>query len=57
MEFTLTSLFKWLLDILNSAVPVIVGIVVAGRINKLIERKEEDENPEEKEENNYTICN
>ena len=57
MEFTLTSLFKWLLDILNSAVPVIVGIVVAGRINKLIERKDEDENPEEKEENNYTICN
>lgn len=57
MEFTLTSLFKWLLDILNSAVPVIVGIVVAGRINKLIERKDEDENPEEKEENNYTFCN
>lgn len=57
MEFTLTSLFKWLLDILNSAIPVIVGIVVAGRINKLIERKDEDENPEEKEENNYTICN
>ena len=57
MEFTLTSLFKWLLDILNSAVPVIVGIVVAGRINKLIERKDEDENPEEKEKNNYTLCN
>ena len=57
MEFTLTSLFKWLLDILNSAIPIIVGIVVAGRINKLIERKDEDENPEEKEENNYTICN
>lgn len=57
MEFTLTSLFKWLLDILNSAIPVIVGIVVAGRINKLIERKDEDENPEEKEENNYTLCN
>ena len=57
MEFTLTSLFKWLLDILNSAIPVIIGIVVAGRINKLIERKDEDENPEEKEENNYTICN
>lgn len=57
MEFTLTSLFKWLLDILNSAVPIIVGVVIAGRINKLIERKDEDENPEEKEENNYTICN
>ena len=57
MEFTLTSLFKWLLDILTSAVPVIVGVVIAGRINKLIERKDEDENPEEKEENNYTLCN
>ena len=57
MEFTLTSLFKWLLDILNSAVPIIVGVVIAGRINKLIERKDEDENPEEKEENNYTLCN
>ncbi len=57
MEFTLTSLFKWLLDILNSAVPVIVGVVIAGRINKLIERKDEDENSEEKEENNYTLCN
>ena len=29
-----------------------VGVVIAGRINKLIERKDEDENPEEKEENN-----
>ena len=57
MEFTLTSLFKWLLDILNSALPVIVGVVIAGRINKLIERKDEDENSEEKEENNYTLCN
>ena len=57
MEFTLTSLFKWLLDILNSAVPIIIGVVIAWRINKLIERKDEDENPEEKEENNYTLCN
>lgn len=57
MEFTLISLFKWFLDILNSAVPVIVGVVIAGRINKLIERKDEDENPEEKEKNNYTLCN
>lgn len=37
MEFTLTSLFKWLLDILNSAVPIIVGVVIAGRINKFID--------------------
>lgn len=37
MEFTLTSLLKWLLDILNSAVPIIVGVVIAGRINKFID--------------------
>lgn len=57
MTFTFNTLLSWLLHVINSTIPVIVGIVVAGRINKLIERKDEDENPEEKEENNYTICN
>ncbi len=51
MTFTFNSLLSWLLHVINSAIPVIVGVVVAGRINKLIERKDEDENPE-KEENN-----
>lgn len=49
MTFTFNTLLLWLLHVINSAIPVIVGIVVAGRINKLIERKDEDENPEEKE--------
>lgn len=57
MTFTFNTLLSWLLHVINSAIPVIVGIVVAGRINKLIERKDEDENPEEEEENNYTLCN
>lgn len=56
ITFTFNSLLSWLLHVINSAIPVIVGIVVAGRINKLIERKDEDENPEE-EENNSTLCN
>lgn len=51
MTFTFNSLLLWLLHVINSTIPVIVGVVVAGRINKLIERKDEDENPE-KEENN-----
>ena len=51
MTFTFNSLLSWLLHVINSAIPIIVGVVVAGRINKLIERKDEDENPE-KEENN-----
>lgn len=55
MEFTFNTLLSWLLHVINSAIPVIVGIIVAGRINKLIERKDEDENPEEK--NNNTLCN
>lgn len=55
MAFTFNTLLSWLLHVINSAIPVIVGIVVAGRINKLIERKDEDENPEEK--NNDTLCN
>lgn len=52
MTFTFNSLLSWLLHIINSAIPVIIGIVVAGYINKLIERKDEDENPEEKEKDN-----
>lgn len=52
MTFTFNALLSWLLHVINSSIPVIVGIVVARRINKLIERKDEDENPEEKEENN-----
>lgn len=55
MTFTFNTLLLWLLHVINSAIPVIVGVVVAGRINKLIERKDEDENPEEK--NNDTLCN
>lgn len=47
MEITFNSVLLWFLTTLNSAIPVIVGVVVAGRINKLIERKDEDENPEE----------
>ena len=47
MTFTFNTLLSWLLHVINAAIPVIVGIVVAGRINKLIERKDEDENPEE----------
>ena len=52
MTFTFNSLLSWLFHVINSAIPVIIGIVVAGRINKLIERKDEDENPEEKEKDN-----
>lgn len=52
MTFTFNSLLSWLLHIINSAIPVIIGIVVAGHINKLIERKDEDENPEEEEKDN-----
>lgn len=52
MTFTFNSLLSWLLHVINSAIPVIVGVVVAGRINKLIERKDEDENPEKEEKNN-----
>lgn len=51
MTFTFNSLLSWVLHIIKSAIPVIVGIVVE-RINKLIERKDEDENPEEKEKDN-----
>lgn len=51
MTFTFNSLLSWLLHVINSAIPVIIGVVVAGRINKLIERKDEDENPEEEENN------
>lgn len=52
MTFTFNSLLSWLLHVINSAIPVIIGIVVAGRINKLIERKDEDENPEKEEKDN-----
>ena len=52
MTFTFNSFLLWLLHVINSAIPVIIGIVVAGRINKLIERKDEDENPEEEEKHN-----
>lgn len=52
MTFTFNSLLLWLLHVINSAIPVIVGVVVAGRINKLIERKDEDENPEKEEKDN-----
>lgn len=52
MTFTFNSLLSWLLHVINSAIPVIVGVVVAGRINKLIERKDEDENPEKEEKDN-----
>ena len=53
MSLTFNSLLSWLLHVINSAIPVIVGVVVAGRINKLIDRKDNiDENPEKEEENN-----
>lgn len=52
MTFTFNFLLSWLLHVINSAIPVIVGVVVAGRINKLIERKDEDENPEKEEKDN-----
>lgn len=52
MTFTFNSLLSWLLHVINSAIPVIIGIVVAERINKLIERKDEDENPEKEEKDN-----
>ena len=52
MTFTFNSLLLWFLHVINSAIPVIVGVVVAGRINKLIERKDEDENPEKEEKDN-----
>lgn len=52
MTLTLNSLLSWLLHVINSAIPVIVGVVVAGRINKLIDRKDnKDENPEEEKDN------
>lgn len=52
MTFTFNSLLAWLLHVINSAIPVIVGVVVAGRINKLIDRKDNrDENPEEEKDN------
>lgn len=51
MTFTFNTLLSWLLHVINSAISVIIGVVIAGRINKLIERKDEDENPEEEENN------
>lgn len=37
MTFTFNSLLSWFLHVINSAIPVIIGIVVAGRINKFID--------------------
>lgn len=52
MEITFNSVLLWFLATLNAAIPVIIGVVIAGRINKLIDKEDnEDENPE-KEENN-----